>query len=275
MCNMRLRCVNYRPWHNLCYVWNGNQCWEDQADNNTNRITKRDQCKWTKTRNGMQLQVQVSGFSCHQWRIQTWLSSSELWRQQQHWEDWKWNRYTRKDSSIALGSKIRLMWVLVVSIFLYTCLRDMDSYTCSCSWVTKKNTSHGNEMLSLPISYTDHVTKVRAATGYSMPSGAMTISCLQWREGSWSGTDILIIQSGKDHLARRYDYEWSKKKGKTKEAVGRQPVEWSGLDFPGMVWREGCGRQTKMDSWRQLVGRSSVMWCPNGTTLQIKGQIDL
>ena len=133
------------------------------------------------------------------------------------------------------------------------CLLIMDPY----SRASKKNTSHGNEVL--PQDTTHLIQRIcyqRGSPGQD-PAGNWTTrrhldDCKETQTAViWSC--FPIIRSGQNHLARHS--ERGKKTKQTEEEVGRQH---QGMDRPGVRQvPEGSGEQGK--KWRKLVAKSSVL----------------
>ena len=93
-------------------------------------------------------------------------------------------------------------------------------------------------------SLTDHVTKVEVRNKTQHPFGRHEdLQTSEETEAEVVRTRLPTILPGKDHLARHCG--GSKRKGKTKEAVGRQRqrVGRTGLSRD----TERCGRQTEME----------------------------
>ena len=119
----------------------------------------------------------------------------------------------------------------------------------------KKNTSHGNEVL------TTHLMQrpcYQRRCPCQDPAGNWTTRrppdhCRKTQTAVvWSC--LLFIRSGHNHLARHS--ERGKKTRRTKEEVGRQH---QGMDRPGVrEVPEGSGKHENGENWLQ-----NHLWCPN------------
>ena len=122
------------------------------------------------------------------------------------------------------------------------------------------------------MSYVDHVTTSRSATGptcHRVPRTSPGYSEETEAEVVW--TCLLVNRHGKDHLVRHC--EGSKQKGRErqrpKEAVERQrPPESAGTGTGLCRVTEGRGRQTQMEEAGCEINGGAP------TTLWVKGQID-
>ena len=121
------------------------------------------------------------------------------------------------------------------------------------SRASKKNTSHGNEVL---LQDTMHLLKSSCyeQSPCQDPTGNRTTGrtpdhCKEMQTAVvW--TRLLFIRSSQNHLARHS--EGGKKTRQTEEEVGRQ---YQGMNRPGVRQvPEGSGEQKK---WRKLVAKSS------------------
>ena len=165
------------------------------------------------------------------------------------------------DRSIFLSSKIRLMWSLVMSIFLYAC----ESWTlaaelqrriwamemrCYCKILRifyKQKPCYHNQWGSLCQGTAGNWTIQRP------PDHRKEMLA----EVVWTG--IPFIKSDQNHLARHS--ERGKKTRQTKKAVGRH----QGMDRPGVHQvPEGSGEQRKMER------TSCEVICGTPTTSEVK-----
>ena len=125
------------------------------------------------------------------------------------------------------------------------------------SRASKKNTSHGNEVL--PQDTTHHIQRPCQQRGSQCqdPAG-------NWTTGRppdhrkemqtavvWSC--FLFIRSGQNHLARHNEREGGRRKGRQRKRWEDNIREWTGLEF-GNSQRAVENRE----KWRKLVAKSSV-----------------
>ena len=132
---------------------------------------------------------------------------------------------------------------------------------------SKKNTSHGNEMLPQNTTYLIQRPCYQRGSPYQDPAGNWTTrrppNHCEETQTAVVGSCFPFIRSGQNHLARHS--ERGKKTRQTEEEVGRQH---QGMDRPGgRQVPEGSGDQGK--KWRKLV--LNHLWYP--TTLVAKGQM--
>ena len=182
--------------------------------------------------------------------------SPGLHKQQQHWQGWNQFGMTEyfsqlQDMTDALPCHIHLplcMWIL-----------DPHSRT------PKKNTSHGNEVLSQDTTHFIQRPCYQRGSPCQDPTGDWTTQrppdhCKEMQiVVVWSR--LLFIRSGKNHLARHS--ERGKKTRQTEEEVGRQQ---QGMDRPGVRQvPEGSGEQEKMEK----TGCEIIFGAP--TTFAVKG----
>ena len=119
----------------------------------------------------------------------------------------------------------------------------------------KKNTSHGNEVLSQDTTPLIQRPCYQLRSPCQDPAGNRTTRRLDHRKETQTAvvwTCLPFIKSGQNHLARHS--EGGKKTRQIEEEVGRQH---KGMDRPGVRQvPEGSGEQGK---WRKLVAKSSVV----------------
>ena len=123
------------------------------------------------------------------------------------------------DKNILLASKVKLMWTLILSTFLYAC----ESWTLTTE-IERRIQAHEMRCYRtlLNISYKDHVTneevrnRIQNATG--MHDDLLTM--VKKRNLRWYvWPDLKMLWHGEENSAR--DSERSKKERKTEEEIGR------------------------------------------------------
>ena len=135
------------------------------------------------------------------------------------------------------------------------------------SRAAKKNTSHGNEILSQDTTHLIQKTCYRRGSPWKDPAGNRTTrrppDHLKEAQTAVIRSCLLFIRSGQNHLAR-YSIR-GKMTRQTEEEVGRQH---QGMDRPEVRQvPEGSGGQGKMEK----TGCEIICGAP--TTLAVKGQI--
>ena len=154
------------------------------------------------------------------------------------------------DKSISLSSKIRLMFSLVTSIFLYACK----------SWTLTAELERRIQAMEmrcyckiLHISYKDHVTneevraKIQQAIG---PHEELTI--VKRRKLQWYGH--VSHSSGLAKTILQGTVKGGRRQGRQRKRWEDNIWEWTGLEF-------STSQRTVeyMEKWRNLVAKSSVV----------------
>ena len=156
-----------------------------------------------------------------------------------------------KDKSVTLRSKIRLMRLLVMSIFLYAC-EIWNSY----SRTAKTSTSHVNEVLSKDplqlIQY--HITneEVHNIIKQAIRPYEDLLTMVKRRKLKWFGHVSRIFGMTKTILqgtARE-----ARRRGRQRKRWEDNIKEWTRLDFS-----DTQRAVDDMKKWKQLVARSSVV----------------
>ena len=129
-----------------------------------------------------------------------------------------------RDNNISLGSKVKLMRSLVISIFLYAC----ESWTLTAE--LEKRTQ-AFEMRCYRISYKDHVTneevrrKIQAAIG----EYDELLTLVKKRKLRWFGH--VSRSSGLAKTTLQGTVKGKRKRGKQKKRWEDNIKEWTGMDF--------------------------------------------
>jgi len=154
-----------------------------------------------------------------------------------------------KDKNILLSSRIRLMYSLVISIFLYAC----ESWTLTAEIERK---IQGMEMRCyrkvLNISYKDHITnqevknRIRKAIGPY--EGLLTV--VKRRKMKWYGH--VTRSSGLAKTILQGTVQGGRRRGRPRKNWGDNITEWTGLQLRNTL-REAEDRE----GWRKLVAKSS------------------
>ena len=154
-----------------------------------------------------------------------------------------------RDNNISLGSKVKLMRSLVISIFLYAC----ESWTLTAEFEKRTQAFEMNCYWGLlNISYKDHVTneevrrKIQAAIGeYDELLTLVKKRKLRWfcHVSRSSGLAKIVLQG-----------TVKRKRGKQKKRWEDNIKEWTGMDFASSI--RAAEKGTK---WKGVVANSSVV----------------
>ena len=153
-----------------------------------------------------------------------------------------------RDNNISLGSKVKLMRSLVISIFLYACE----------SWTLTAELEKGTQAFEmrcyrrlLNISYKDHVTneevrrKIQAAIGELLP-------LVKKRKLRWFGH--VSRSSGLAKTILQGIVKGKRKRGRQKKRWEDNIKEWTGMDFASST-RAAENRSR----WKGIVANSSAV----------------
>ncbi|CAM4530358.1 unnamed protein product [Leuciscus chuanchicus] len=155
------------------------------------------------------------------------------------------------DSNIAIGSKIRLMRSLVMSIFLYACE----------SWTLTADIDRRIQAVEmrcfrrlLGISYRDHITdvEVKARIESAIGSYEDLLSSVKKRKLNWYGH--VTRSSGLAHIILQGTVQGSRRRGRQRKRWEDNIREWTGLELSDTV-RKAENRE----EWNKLVAKSSVV----------------
>ena len=158
-----------------------------------------------------------------------------------------------KDQNITVGSKLRLLKALILSIFLYAC----ESWTLTAELQRK---IQAIEMRSLRrllgISYKDHITneEVRRRVSLHMKKYVDLLSTVKKRKLKWYGH--VTRTHGLSKTILQGTVAGSRRRGRQKKRWIDNITEWTGLSF--------AATQTIAHDrvrWRTVVARS-IMQCP-------------
>ena len=155
-----------------------------------------------------------------------------------------------RDNNISLGSKVKLMRFLVISMFLYAC----ESLTLTAE--LEKRTQAFEMRCSrrlLNISYKDHVTnefrrKIQAAIGEYNE----LLTLVKKRKLSWFGH--VSRSSGLAKTVLQGTVKGKRKRGRQKKRWEDNSKEWTGMDFASST-RAAENRSR----WKGIVANSSVV----------------
>ncbi|KAJ8388236.1 hypothetical protein AAFF_G00136070 [Aldrovandia affinis] len=156
-----------------------------------------------------------------------------------------------KDKNISLGSKVRLLRSLVISIFLYACE----------SWTLTAEIQQRIQSLEmrcyrrlLGISYTQHITNMETGKGSAKPSGRHDdlLTIVEKRKLRWYGH--ITRSSGLAKTILQGTVQGGRKRGRPKKRWEDNIQEWTQLRLSETV-RAAEDRER----WRELVDRSSVV----------------
>ena len=240
-------------WQSLHSLRHGDQCREDQADDEQHQWHQhRDQSEWTEAWDSHKLQI--PGLSYNRWGFHAWdtlqdsLGNSSIDKAETNL-DWQECFSQLQDTTDALPCHIHLP----------VCLWIMDPH----SRASKKNTSHGNEVLPQDTTHLIQRPCYHKGSPCQDPAGNWTT----WRTDDRKKMQTAVvwscfpfIRSGQNHLARHS--ERGKKTRQTEEEVGRQH---QGMVRPGVRQvPEGSGEQGKMEK----TGCKIICGAP--TTLAVK-----
>ena len=150
-----------------------------------------------------------------------------------------------RDNNISLGSKVKLVRSLVISIFLYGC----ESWTLNAELEKKMQAF---ELLN--ISYKDHVTneevrrKIQAAIG----EYDELLTLVKKRKLRWFGH--VLRSSGLAKTMLQGTVKGKRKRGRQKKRWEDNIKEWTGMDFASST-RAAENRS----GWKGIVAKSSVV----------------
>jgi len=155
-----------------------------------------------------------------------------------------------KDKNIALGSKIRLMRSLVISIFLYACE----------SWTLTADTERRIQAMEmrcyrrlLGISYKDHITNEEVRSRIRQADGPYEdlLTTVKRRKLQWYGH--VSRSAGLAKVFLQGTVQGSRRRGRQKKRWEDNITEWTGLKMSDTLRRADDRWE-----WRKLVARSSV-----------------
>ena len=155
-----------------------------------------------------------------------------------------------KDSNITLGSKIKLMRSLVMSIFLYAC----ETWTLTAE-IEKR--IHALEMRCyrriLKISYLDHVSNAEVRTRIQGAIGPYEdlLTTVKKRKLRWYGH--VSRSNGLSKTILQGTVRGKRKRGRQKKRWEDNIKEWTGMDFAKS--QRAVENRAK---WREIVAKSSV-----------------
>ena len=158
-----------------------------------------------------------------------------------------------RDNSISLGSKVKLMRSLVISIFLYAC----ESWTLTAELETEKRTQ-AFEMRCyrrlLNISYKDHVTneEVRREIQAAIGEYDELLILVKKRKLRWFGH--VSRSSGLAKTILQSTVKGKRKRGRQKKRWEDNIKEWIGMDLASST-RSAEHRSR----WKGIVANSSVV----------------
>ena len=154
-----------------------------------------------------------------------------------------------RDNNISLGSEVKLMRSLVISIFLYAC----ESWTLTAEKRTQAFEMRCYRRL-LSISYKDHVTneevrrKIQAAIG----EYEELLTLVKKRKLRWFGH--VSMSSGLAETILQGTVKGKRKRGRQKKRWEDNIKEWTGMDFASST-RTAENRSR----WKGIVANSSVV----------------
>lgn len=155
------------------------------------------------------------------------------------------------DSNIAIGSKIRLMRSLVMSIFLYAC----ESWTLTADIERR---IQAVEMRCfrrlLGISYRDHITNVEVKARIESAIGSYEdlLSSVKKRKLNWYGH--VTRSSGLAKIILQGTVQGSRRRGRQRKRWEDNIREWTGLELSDTV-----RKAENWEEWKKLVAKSSVV----------------
>ena len=154
-----------------------------------------------------------------------------------------------RDNNISIGSKVKLMRFLVVSIFLYAC----ESWTLTAE-LEKRTQAFEMRCYRrlLNISYKDHVTneEVRRRIQAAIGEYDELLTLVKKGKLRWFGH----ISSGLAKTILRGTVKGKRKRGRQKKRWEDNIKEWTGMDFASST-RGAENRPT----WKGIVANSSVV----------------
>ena len=164
-----------------------------------------------------------------------------------------------RDDNISLGSKVKLMRFLVISIFLHAC--ELWTLNAQFEKITQVFEMRCYRRL-LGISYKDHVTneevriKIQAAFGeYDKLLTLVKKLKLRWfsHVSRYSGLEKTILQ---------YTLKGKRRRGRQKKRMEDNIKEWTGMDFASSI--RAAENRTR---WKGIV--ANYLWCPNEVLLYL------
>lgn len=156
-----------------------------------------------------------------------------------------------KDGKITLGSKIRLMRSLVLSIYLYAC----ESWTLTADLQRRIQAMEMRCFRKiLGVSYKDHITNERIRTIIQQAIGPyeQLLTTVKKRKMKWYGH--VSRSSGLAKTILQGTVKGVRKRGRQRRRWEDDIREWTGLDF-GKSQRAVEDRE----EWRKIVANSSVV----------------
>lgn len=155
------------------------------------------------------------------------------------------------DKNITIGSKIRLMRSLVMSIFLYACE----------SWTLTADTERRIQALEmryfrrlLGISYRDHITNVEVKTRIENAIGPYEdlLTSVKRRKLKWYGH--VTRSSGLTHTILQGTVKGGRRRGRQRKRWEDNIKDWTGLEL-----RDTVRKAENREEWRMLVAKSSMV----------------
>ena len=149
-----------------------------------------------------------------------------------------------RDNNISLGSKVKLMRSLVISIFLYACE----------SWTLTAELEKRCYRRLLNISYKDHVTneEVRRKIQAAIREYDELLTLVKKRKLRWFGH--VSRSSGLAKTILQGTVKGKRKRGRQKKRWEDNIKEWTGMDFASST--RAAENRTR---WKGIVH----LWCPD------------
>ena len=156
-----------------------------------------------------------------------------------------------RDKNISLASKVKLMWMLILSTFLYTCE----------SWTLTAEIERRIQALEmrcyrrlLNISYKDHVTNEEVRNRIQNAIGVHhdLLTMVKKRKLRWYGH--ISRSSGMAKTILQGTVKGARRRGRQKKIWEDNIMEWTGMGFA-----DSLRAAEDREGWKGIVARSSVV----------------